>query len=80
MIPVIAPFALFTEILIDGRSRAGFLASVLDWPTVVVLARESAIAIVTVTVVALLDALGRERQGAREALALVPDGGEEDAV
>ncbi len=36
----IAPVTIFTEIHIDGRTRAAFLESVLAWPTVVVLARE----------------------------------------
>jgi len=35
-----SPVTLFTEIWIDGKTRAGFLRTVLDWPTVRVLARE----------------------------------------
>ncbi len=36
----IAPITIFTEIHIDGRTRAGFLATVLAGPTLVVLGRE----------------------------------------
>jgi len=40
----ISPVTIFGEIIIDGRSRAGFLATVLALPTVGVLAREALIA------------------------------------
>lgn len=39
----IAPVSIFREIRIDGLTRAGFLGSVLAWPTVLVLAREVAL-------------------------------------
>ncbi len=35
-----SPVTIFTEIHIDGSTRAGFLRTVLAWPSVVVLARE----------------------------------------
>ena len=35
-----SPVTMFTEIHIDGTSCAGFLRTVLAWPTVLVLARE----------------------------------------
>ena len=47
----IAPVTIFTEIYIDGRTRVGFLRTVLAWPTVVVLAREIVIATVVVWVI-----------------------------
>jgi membrane-bound metal-dependent hydrolase YbcI (DUF457 family) len=37
---IISPVTFFTEILIDGASRTGFLGTVLAWQTVPVLARE----------------------------------------
>ncbi len=45
----ISPVTIFGEILIDGRSRTGFLATVLAWPTVGVLAREALLALAAVT-------------------------------
>jgi inner membrane protein len=44
----LSPVTIFGEIYIDGRTRAGFLSTVLAWPTVVVLAREIVIAVVAV--------------------------------
>ena len=44
----ISPVTIFMEISIDGRTRAGFLSTVLAWPTVVVLVREIVIAAVAV--------------------------------
>jgi membrane-bound metal-dependent hydrolase YbcI (DUF457 family) len=44
----IAPVTIFNEILIDGRTRADFLRTVLAWPIVGVLARELVIAAVMV--------------------------------
>ena len=44
----ISPVTIFTEISIDGRTRAGFLSTVLAWPTVVVLVREIVIGAVAV--------------------------------
>ena len=51
----IMPFTIFTEILIDGSSRVGFLATVFAWQSVVVLVREAAIAAVLLTAVHLLE-------------------------
>jgi len=49
-----APVTLFHEILIDGKSRLGFVDSILQWRTAAVLGRELAIAgIVTVGVLAM---------------------------
>jgi membrane-bound metal-dependent hydrolase YbcI (DUF457 family) len=39
----IAPVTIFAEITIDGQTRAAFLRTVLAWPTVVVLLRETVI-------------------------------------
>jgi len=74
---LIAPFTLFTEIIIDGSSRLGFLGSVLAWPTVVVLARETLIALV---LIAAVHAFGPWLRAARErGLAIgLRDDGEED--
>ncbi len=64
----IMPFTIFTEIIIDGSSRTGFLATVFAWQSVVVLARETVIAAVLLTGV---DVLWPWLSGARErALAL----------
>ena len=46
----IAPMTIFHEIHIDGLSRAGFVHTVLAWPTIVVLARESLLVLVAVAV------------------------------
>ncbi|MCC6767254.1 MAG: metal-dependent hydrolase [Deltaproteobacteria bacterium] len=46
----IAPVAIFREIHIDGLTRAGFLGSLLGWPTVLVLAREAALVVGAVAV------------------------------
>jgi len=37
----ISPVTIFGEILIDGRTRLGFVRSILAWPTVVVLTHEA---------------------------------------
>lgn len=66
----IAPVTLFTEIIIDGRTRLGFLGTVLDWPTVRVLAREALITAAVVVTVLLAEALrARLRDDARVAIA-----------
>lgn len=44
----ISPVTIFSEILIDGRTRADFLATTVNWQTVAVLARETAIMAATV--------------------------------
>lgn len=56
---VIAPITPFAEILLDGTSRAGFVATVLAWPAVTVLAREAGIAVVAVAAVSLLESWWR---------------------
>jgi membrane-bound metal-dependent hydrolase YbcI (DUF457 family) len=72
----VAPFTLFNEILIDGRSRVGFFWSVVAWPTVLVLAREAAIALAAI--LALRIVLGWVRGDDEGAPALTPEPGEED--
>ncbi len=57
-----SPVTIFTEIHIDGRTRESFLASVVNWPTVRVLARE-----VVIAALAIGTWLGLERlRAARE--------------
>lgn len=75
----LSPLTIFGEILIDGRSREGFLRSVLAWPTVGVLAREALVAVVSVGALRLLDA---RRSGGRDAPLLgdLGDAGEEDVA
>jgi len=75
----IFPWTIFGEIIIDGGSRAGFLASVIAWPTVVVLARELAFAIVAIGTCNVLQAVlprlgGRDRRPVE----LSAESGEED--
>jgi membrane-bound metal-dependent hydrolase YbcI (DUF457 family) len=67
----IFPFTLFTEIIIDGRSRLGFLRTVLDWPTLVVLAREVVLATIAVGTLAAVERLWADAVA-------VADAGEED--
>lgn len=45
---LISPVTIFGEILIDGRTRADFLRTVLDWPTIWVLIREVVICSVAI--------------------------------
>ena len=71
----LSPLALFGEISIDGRTRSGFLSTVLAWPTVVVLAREMGIAVVVVGLWLLVEAWRRRSGPAR---LLVLGRGEED--
>lgn len=77
----IFPFTSFGEILIDGGSRRGFLASIMRWPTVVVLAREAMVAAAAVVLLNLLEgrAFGPARGGGLE-VTLAPEAGEEDAA
>jgi len=49
----ISPVTIFGEILIDGRSRIGFIRSIVAWPTVVVLAREAGCAAIALLAVRL---------------------------
>jgi len=71
----IFPHTIFGEILIDGDSRTGFIASILAWPTVFVLGRELAIAAVAIGACNLLEILAVPlgiRERARAALASEP--------
>jgi len=38
---LISPITIFTEMYLDGQTRAGFLATVLAWPTLLALLREA---------------------------------------
>jgi len=77
----IAPVTVFGEIIIDGASRAGFLASVLGWPTVLVLAREAAIAVVAIGTFNLLELWVRQATPADGVeIDLAPQPGEEDVA
>ena len=76
----IAPFTIFTEIIIDGSSRLGFLASVFAWPTVVVLARELAIALVAIGAFKLLESVTEITVDDGIAVGLATDAGEEDSA
>jgi len=58
----ISPVTIFGEILIDGGSRAGFVRSILQWPTVWVLLREVAIASVALGALRLFEAARRTRE------------------
>jgi membrane-bound metal-dependent hydrolase YbcI (DUF457 family) len=51
------PFTVFTEIIIDGTSRLGFLGTVFAWPTLVVLVREIALATIAIGTVVLVENL-----------------------
>jgi len=75
----IFPGTIFGEILIDGGSRTGFVASVLAWPTAVVLAHEVAFAIVAVGSLNLVETMVA-RLSSRERVAISPERGEEDLV
>lgn len=74
----IAPVTIFTEIIIDGNSRLGFLASVLAWPTVVVLARECVVALCALGAFTLLEAWWQRAGRDRVAVGLGGERGEED--
>lgn len=75
----ISPVTVFHEILIDGRSRSGFLQSVLAWPTVVVLAREALIAAVLIGAYGVAEAWWPWTDArARVEVALAVDPPEED--
>jgi inner membrane protein len=77
----IAPITVFGEIIIDGASRTGFVASVLRWPTVLVLVREAAIAIVAVGTFNLLEPWVRQASPADGvAIDLATPSGEEDVA
>ena len=75
----IFPRTFFGEIIIDGGSRAGFLASVLAWPTVLVLTRELAFAIGAIgTCNVLAAALARVGGRDRSPVGLAAEPREED--
>jgi inner membrane protein len=57
----IAPVTFFGEIIIDGHTRGGFLASIFTWTTVPVLAREAVIAAVVLALLAVVDAVRGRR-------------------
>lgn len=71
----LSPVTIFGEIYIDGRTRAGFLSTVLAWPTVVVLAREIVIAVMVVGAWLLVESW---RSGSDPEPLLGLDRGEED--
>jgi hypothetical protein len=77
----LAPVTIFHEILIDGRSRLGFVDSVVGWPTAMVLAREIVIA---AAIVLTIEAVGSVRrhwvQRASGAAMLAAETQEEDLV
>jgi len=76
----ISPVTLFTEIHIDGATRMGFLETVLAWPTLVVLARETVLAIVAVVTWGAVAAWRAPAESQRPALSLAQDPAEEDLV
>ena len=51
----IAPVTLFSEIIVDGSSRIGFLRSLLAWPAAGVLARDAVIAAVALVAFNLIE-------------------------
>ncbi len=63
---LISPVTIFKEIFIDGRTRSSFLATVLAWPTVLVLLREVVIVGAVVGVWHLVEAV-RDRMAAPSA-------------
>ncbi len=74
----IFPFTFFSEILIDGHSRLGFLASILRWETVPVLAREAVIAGAILVTFNLIEGRAQAGRPGGFETALAPDSGEED--
>lgn len=57
----VAPVTFFGEIIIDGRTRSGFLGSILTWTTVPVLAREAVIAAVVLATLYVVDVVRGRR-------------------
>ncbi len=53
---------IFGEILIDGGSREGFIWSIVRWPTLWVLLRESVIAALALASLRMLDGVRALRQ------------------
>jgi membrane-bound metal-dependent hydrolase YbcI (DUF457 family) len=77
----LAPVTIFHEILIDGRSRLGFVDSVVGWPTAMVLAREILIAAAIVVTIGAIGGLGRVwAQRTSGAARLAAETQEEDLV
>jgi membrane-bound metal-dependent hydrolase YbcI (DUF457 family) len=75
----ISPVTVFGEILIDGRSRLGFVRSILAWPTVGVLAREALFALTALIFVRLFEiARSARRTEGAPALSDLGEGAEED--
>lgn len=75
----ISPVTIFGEIIIDGRSRLGFVRSILAWPTVGVLAREVLFTLAALMAVHLLEMARNDRRAEGEpALADVRKRVEED--
>ncbi|HEY2387863.1 MAG TPA: metal-dependent hydrolase [Candidatus Binatia bacterium] len=73
----ISPLTIFGEILIDGRSRLGFVQSILAWPTVVVLTHEALWAGAAVATVRLSEWL-RDRSGDPSGVVDLQEQAEED--
>ncbi len=71
----ISPVTVFSEIYIDGQTRAGFLRTVFAWPTFVVLVREVVIAALAIGAWQAVE-WWRGRSESERLLAL--DRGEED--
>ena len=76
----IAPVTFFGEILIDGTSRLGFLATVLAPQTLPVLLHEAAVAVAVVAAVTLAAGRRTASEGRAPALGLAPEAGEEDCA
>lgn len=72
-----SPVTIFTEIHIDGTTRAGFLRTVLAWPSVAVLTREIVIATVVLGTWFAAEAWQARLAALRRPL-LVVEPGEED--
>jgi inner membrane protein len=75
-----SPVTLFMSVDVDGKTRAGFVASVFAWPTVVAMARELAIVVAAFGCWQLV-AWSKRRLAVQDAgRTLVPDRTEEDLV
>jgi membrane-bound metal-dependent hydrolase YbcI (DUF457 family) len=75
----ISPVTVFGEVIIDGRSRLGFVRSILAWPTVGVLAREALFALTALASVRLFEIVrGRRPSEETHALGDLVEGAEED--
>jgi membrane-bound metal-dependent hydrolase YbcI (DUF457 family) len=75
----ISPVTIFGEIIIDGRSRLGFVRSILAWPTVGVLVREALFALATLASVRLFERMrSTPRNEEKPVLAALGERAEED--